>query len=92
MTRMLSDNHMKYEDRLTKLGLLQRQLRRDLIGVFKIIIRFGDVNFQNLFQCAHTGRGHLYKFLNRGFYTISVNIVFPTELLRNRINCFLKTY
>jgi ribonuclease P/MRP protein subunit RPP40 len=65
-TRMISGlEKMKYEDRLSALGLttLQtRRLRGDLIEAFKICRNFEDVDYQQFFRLSNTGlRGHSLK-------------------------------
>ena len=80
--------HIPYKDWLTKLSLLtlqQRQLKGNFIEVSKLILiinRFGDANFQNLFQYLKVAET-LIQYLNRCFYMISVNTVFRI----NGINC-----
>jgi len=60
MTRMVSGyRHTPYKNRLAQLGLIileQRQLRGDLIKVFKIICGFENVNFCGLAKiCRDAG-------------------------------------
>ena len=49
------------------IGVATEATARRSVEVLKIINRFDNVNFQNWFQSAHSGRGHSYTFLNNKY-------------------------
>ena len=62
---------------------------RRSVEVLKIINRFDNVNFQNWFQSAHSGRGHSYTFLSSKYSFSNRVIENWNQLPKDIVTCTL---